>query len=84
MIHAGSFSTGSTIQWQAPRRGDTKMLVDFWTTAISGHVESGSRTPAPWQTCRGKSANKFSPTERVHVALKRAAKSSKVKTGAPK
>ena len=31
MIHAGSSSTGSTFQWQAPRRGDTKMspLVDF-------------------------------------------------------
>ena len=31
MTHAGSSSTGSTFQWQAPRRGDTKMspLVDF-------------------------------------------------------
>ena len=30
MIYAGSSSTGSTFQWQAPRRGDTKMspLVD--------------------------------------------------------
>ena len=29
--YAGSFSTGSTFQWQAPRRGVTKMspLVDF-------------------------------------------------------
>ena len=25
MIHAGNSSTGSTFQWQAPRRGDTKM-----------------------------------------------------------
>ena len=31
MIHAGSSLTGSTFQWQASRRGDTKMspLVDF-------------------------------------------------------
>ena len=31
MIYAGSSSTGNTCQWQAPRRGDAKMLplVDF-------------------------------------------------------
>ena len=79
MIHAGSSSTGSTFQWQAPRRGDTKTSPPV---VVKQFDDRKKRSCWEWQPYIGAMTDLprqireqiQSHRQRVDVALKRGAK----------